>query len=390
MVGRRFPHDSERNLKMTGNNVMVVANLDDERSIREGEAAVERYNNARDEARAQVIPMALGLCAAKRKYPATQEFGNWLQTSPYRKIGQNDRAALIKIGEHEEFASRFIRTTSLVSPQTIWGAIEELRPSYCDSNSPNPPPALEPVVPIGESGPPSQQRRLPPGVEPAVLFTPGSLGQQRDSHSAEISGTESSKMTDRCGFADAPRAEEFHTLFRSKDARANLSRIWHGKHGRATWALMVKALDAGLVTENDRSFRTASLLLLFPSLPSAGKYDLENPEHLAYIRDHILPAMIACRDKLLANPERTKEIVNEYISGQKATEKTEDELRTEWMNDLNVMLMYILGMDEQLTSKYGYWQRWQISEQSVDRLQRAIKFLSRLIPTDTGQEDGHP
>ena len=57
--------------------------------------------------------MALGLCAAKRKYPATQEFGNWLQTSPYRKIGQNDRAALIKIGEHEEFASRFIRTTSL-------------------------------------------------------------------------------------------------------------------------------------------------------------------------------------------------------------------------------------------------------------------------------------
>ena len=65
-----------------------------------------------------------------------------------------------------------------------------------------------------------------------------------------------------------------------------------------------------------------------------------------------------CRDKLLANPERTKVIVNEYISGQKATEKTEDELRTEWINDLNVMLMYILGIDEQLTSKYGYWQRW--------------------------------
>jgi hypothetical protein len=197
-------------------------------------------------------------------------------------------------------------------------------------------------------------------------------------------------MTDRCGFADAPRAEEFYAIFRSKDARATLGHIWQGKHGRAIWKLMVKARDAGLLVEHDRSFRTASLLLFFPSLPSTGKYDLENPEHLAYIRDRSLPAMIACRDKLLINPERTQEIVNEYISGQKATEKTEDELRTEWINDLNVMLMYILRMDEQLTSKYGYWKRWQISEQSVDSLQRAIKFLSRLIPTDTGQEDGHP
>ena len=51
---------------------------DDERSIREGETAVEWYHNSRDEARAQIMPMARGLCAAKRKYPATQEFGNWL------------------------------------------------------------------------------------------------------------------------------------------------------------------------------------------------------------------------------------------------------------------------------------------------------------------------
>ena len=106
--------------------------LDDERSIREGETAVERYHNSRDEARAQIMPMARGLLAAKRKYPATQEFGNWLDTSRYARLEKDDRAALIKIGEHEEFALKFIRTTSLISPETIWDAIKERLPTSDD------------------------------------------------------------------------------------------------------------------------------------------------------------------------------------------------------------------------------------------------------------------
>jgi hypothetical protein len=38
----------------------------------------------------------------------------------------NDHAALIKIGEQDDFASEFVRTTSLFSPQTIWDAIAGL------------------------------------------------------------------------------------------------------------------------------------------------------------------------------------------------------------------------------------------------------------------------
>jgi len=124
-----------------------ITGLDDERSIREGETAVERYHNSRDEARAQIMPMARGLLAAKRKYPATQEFGNWLDTSRYARLEKDDRAALIKIGEHEEFALKFIRTTSLISPETIWDAIKERLPTSDDPNSTsNPPPAPEPLV----------------------------------------------------------------------------------------------------------------------------------------------------------------------------------------------------------------------------------------------------
>jgi len=376
-----------------------ITGLDDERSIREGETAVERYHNSRDEARAQIMPMARGLLAAKRKYPATQEFGNWLDTSRYARLEKDDRAALIKIGEHEEFAIKFIRTTSLISPETIWDAIKERLPTSDDPNSTsNPPPAPEPLVSTGESAPPSapppasqQRQQLPPGVEPAVLYGPGSFPCRLGKASAELRvlcpgelGAIAREMSDRCGFADAPRAEEFHAIFRSKDARATLGRIWQGKHGPAIWKLMIKARDAGLLVENDRSFRTASLLLLFPLLPVARKYDLENPKHLALVRDIGLPAMIACRDKLLANPERAQEIVNEYLFSQETTEKnsTEEELHIKWAQDFNAILWNIMKIDEHFVSKYGHWRRWPVSDGMTDSLKRAVKFLSELIPTD--------
>lgn len=105
----------------------TVTKLDDERLIREGEAAVDLYNKDLKNARARIMPMARGLLAAKRKYPATQDFGDWLQTSSYREVERNDRAALIKIGENDEFAAKFVRTTSLISPELIWEAVRELK-----------------------------------------------------------------------------------------------------------------------------------------------------------------------------------------------------------------------------------------------------------------------
>ena len=65
-----------------------ISSTDDERLIREGEAAVEGYILDLDSARRQILPMARGLCAARRLYPATQAFGGWLQGSPYQSIGR--------------------------------------------------------------------------------------------------------------------------------------------------------------------------------------------------------------------------------------------------------------------------------------------------------------
>src|SRR5262245_11327653 len=114
----------------------TVTNLDDERLIREGEAAVDAYNKDIRNARARIMPMARGLLAARRKYSADRDFGDWLQTSSYREIEKTDRAALINIGEHDVFASKFLRYTRLISPETIWNAIRELLPVSDDRKPP--------------------------------------------------------------------------------------------------------------------------------------------------------------------------------------------------------------------------------------------------------------
>jgi hypothetical protein len=120
---------------------IIAINLDDDR-IREGEAAAERFAKSRE----ALLPMARGLAAARRKYPATQKFGGWLRNSRYSAIGDHDRRALIKIGDqldkHEEAVVEFLTRTHLVSPQLIWIELKEelelqptVDPSCYDNNS---------------------------------------------------------------------------------------------------------------------------------------------------------------------------------------------------------------------------------------------------------------
>jgi hypothetical protein len=135
-------------------DVSVIDLGDDERLIREGEAAVELFNRSRD----QILPMARGLAAAKRKYPATRDFSKWLLGSPYKKIDKQDRAALIKLGEHEETAAKFLRDTGFISPQTIWAAVKkELQP---------PPPAVDPTYYLNKSEDDPVDANLSANVEP--------------------------------------------------------------------------------------------------------------------------------------------------------------------------------------------------------------------------------
>jgi hypothetical protein len=56
--------------------------------------------------------------------------------SPYSRIDKQDRAALINLGKHEDATARFLESTNLISPQTIWIEIKkELQPSLPNPSS---------------------------------------------------------------------------------------------------------------------------------------------------------------------------------------------------------------------------------------------------------------
>src|SRR5205085_942446 len=115
-VGTSVINFDDERLSHEGEGAPAIAG-DDEHLIAEGEAAAEQFKKSRE----QILPMARGLLAAKRKHPATRKFNAWPKgTTHYLRIGDHDRAALIKIGEQlderEDVVVEFLKGTNLVSP----------------------------------------------------------------------------------------------------------------------------------------------------------------------------------------------------------------------------------------------------------------------------------
>jgi hypothetical protein len=214
-----------------------IAILDDERLIREGEAAVDRYNKETKSARLEIIPMARGLLAAKRKYPATQEFGDWLQTSSYREVERNDRAALIKIGEHDDFAVKFMRITKLISPELIWDAMAELMP----------PAASQEMSSI--STPTSDD------LNSTEIDEPGPNHTEQQPCVGGTAKTAASKRTidRRSHFYGLSRAEEVWTIFNDHNSRGNIGKVIKERGGKQIWALILTAIDHGFLTKTEMS-----------------------------------------------------------------------------------------------------------------------------------------
>jgi len=281
-----------------------VLQMDDERLIRDGEAAVDLYNKDLKNARARIMPMARGLCAAKRKYPATQDFGDWLTTSSYREIENDDRAALIKLGEHDDFATKFMRTTNLISPQTIWDAIKDLMSTSYDTKS----------TPVST---------IPPETSPATA----PAGENENQPAENNDPINPKSPAGRKSMLSAlPRGDELAKMFVSKKPRALIGRICEGRKGKPILDLIHRALDAGLITPTTAEFNTPSLYLLFPLAPLsyARRFDLTNAKQREDVTENILPAMIACRDKLLMTPEDMLNILNTYMAEQQANRREEE------------------------------------------------------------------
>ncbi|HZZ26115.1 MAG TPA: hypothetical protein VFE60_27770 [Roseiarcus sp.] len=290
---------------MTANTSTSPVSLDDERSIRDGETAAEEYVRSTSRARDQIIPMARGLLAAKRRYPATQEFGEWLSRSPSLTIGKTDRAALINIAEYELTIARFLRKTTLISPELIWTEYGDAAQALASSDHRN-------------SAEPPQLAEIPQNVAP--IAPPAQTATARRGRTFE-------RMYKSNPFYGRDRADEVLAIYSDAHARVHIGRVLGVRGGDALWAMILTAIDAGLLTKTGYTAATErlSLRVLFPD-ERAKNYcrgiDLSTAQEIKRVRDFILPAMVANKDAILADPSQIAQIMNraEYDARIKANE----------------------------------------------------------------------
>ena len=263
---------------------IITVSFDAERIIREGETAVDRYVKSREEAKSQIIPMARGLLAARKKYRDNQSLGGWLIDSSYSDLNRTDRAALIKIAEHEAFLAPVIASGTLTSAQEIWKAYGEQASSWA-MNTP-----VE-TRPEPESAPQS----ITTPIEPVLADPNEPKSETRPQHHLTGSGAgqmknpEAMKLPKQLGvsFDDVALVLKTYPYNRQKTLKAQFSELAETSRSKKAvavrlFAMALETVKSGRAPQlsNGRGFDPR---IIIPNVPEAFcKY-----YSLADLADHV-------------------------------------------------------------------------------------------------------
>lgn len=269
-------------------------------------AALTRVETSRVEWINATLELATTLKEARERFPSNERFSVWLAESGLDSdlIGHQGRAALINMAADLTLARIVLHETQRTSWRLIWE--EEMQPRLTNAGKTEPESLLQPQTPLLDA--PVVKIDEPPKEKPNPITR--RQGRRR--------------VGINTAYSNAPRAEELAALFDNKDGRGVLAKIWCGPGGKKVWKLLLTAVDAGLLISNSNTSDIPNLRVLFPLMPSRGyasQFNLLDFRQCERVRDVILPAMIACRDKLFANPEHTQQIVAAYLQEQRGQQQ---------------------------------------------------------------------
>ncbi len=89
--------------------------------IARGQEAVKSLAGGTGQAvRDNLFEAGRGLMAARQKFPVDHDFSTWLLSSVYSFVVEDERAALIKLGEYETELLPLIEGSTLTSARVIW------------------------------------------------------------------------------------------------------------------------------------------------------------------------------------------------------------------------------------------------------------------------------
>ena len=264
--------------------------------------ALARAGRSRIEWIEATLDLASTLNEARERFPSNEAFAHWLVDSKLDAdmMGHQTRAALINMAADLALARIVLQETNRNSWQLIWQ--EEMKPRLTSASK---------MVPRSDKSAESSDASAP--------------AAKSDEQPPEKPPEQSPpKLTSRSPLLHIPRGEELTAVFLGKKTRTMLGKLYHQHGGKQIITLVLEALDAGLIGPNHLESHEPTLMLLFPSAPVgfARQFRLDNYKQRKQIHE-LLAKMKACRDQLLAQPERMREILAEYDAAQNAKAKIE-------------------------------------------------------------------
>jgi len=287
-------------------------------ALDEWNEANEAWNEVNSTRIEKMLALAVELKAARDECEGDDSaFGRWLLATGCDDLGKNDRLALIRMGENIELSRQVLEATNRHSPRYIWD--NEIRPR---------------LAPVDVSEPASTEIPFPTQgmVSPVDVSEPEGRAEVRTISPVPRTVTVEVRtppplqrtlpprpLPSRSPYRELDRGAEVYRAITHRNTRYHLAQVTLDEDGGPwIWALVLSAIDNGFLTTTDIHTRRITTRLLFPDAPEewANRWDLTSPPALRYVQETLMPAAIACRDAILANPRQIAAITNDYIAAQ--------------------------------------------------------------------------
>jgi hypothetical protein len=253
-------------------------------------SAYERTVHGHQEWIEGTLELAVALAEARERFPADRDFSVWLAQNDLDRLGANDRASLINMAERPDLLREvLIEQQDKLQPDSLWRKHKE---RFGKLPKPD-------VV--------SENAEISP-AEPAPEQKPSAESAPTNNQDQSVTIRHNSPFY---GFL---RADEVFAMYDNTHGRTTIGKAIRERGGKDLWSLILQALDEKLLTRNSIDFRTLPLRVLFPWGPKAycARFDLSTAKTRQHVREHIMPAVVAHREELLAAPETLEAVVSRY------------------------------------------------------------------------------
>lgn len=257
--------------------------------------AYERAQLGRREWIEGTIELAIDLAEARHRFKSDREFSHWLVDAELENIGHQDRAALINMATNIGLARIILEESQRNSWRLIW--TEEMQYRFTSAGKPH-------------DGAPIIQ--IPVQTAPESAISPNDAA--KTAITIPVKEPERKKIDGKHSFRGWPRAEEVAAIYQNRNVYSRIGAALNKKGGAKIWDLILQAMDAGFLTTNSICPNEINLGILFPNAPQRfrGSRLLIDKNDLKVVTDQIMPAAIANRNAILADPDNIESIIRDH------------------------------------------------------------------------------